>query len=340
MRLDDFHYPLPSALIAQEPASPRDAARLLHVLTDRCDHLSFRDFPRLLRPGDLLVLNDTRVLKARLRGEKDSGGGAELLVERMEDEVHALCQVRVSKPLKVGRSVLVAGQRIEVVGREGDFYRLRFPEPVPAFLERHGSVPLPPYIQRPTLPEDAERYQTVYGSNPGAVAAPTAGLHFTDRLLDGIRERGVAIGRVTLHVGAGTFQPVRVQDLHQHTMHSERYEVTPEVAVAVNQCRARGQRVVAVGTTVVRTLESAVNEQGRVVAGRGETQLFITPGFRFRAVDALLTNFHLPESTLLMLVCAFGGHERVMSAYATAVAEGYRFFSYGDACFLERMGDV
>lgn len=312
----------------------------MHITRGGVEHLGFQQFPDLLKPGDLLVVNDTRVIKARLVGHKDSGGQAEVLIERIVDETKALCQVRVSKALKPGRRIRVGDAELEVLGRSGDFYRLGFPSDVLAFLEDRGETPLPPYIQRGAEPVDAHRYQTVYGKRPGAVAAPTAGLHFTEDLLEQVRGRGVDIAEVTLHVGAGTFQPVRVDDVSQHRMHAERYEINGSAARALSECRARGGRVIAVGTTVVRTLESAVGEGGDVQAGQGETDLFITPGFRFRAVDALLTNFHLPQSTLLMLVCAFAGHERVMAAYAEAVSAGYRFFSYGDACFMERMDEL
>jgi S-adenosylmethionine:tRNA ribosyltransferase-isomerase len=334
MRLDDFDYALPEGLIAQRPTDRRDASRLLHVGATGIEHRTFADFPSLLRPGDLVVLNDTRVLKARLHGEKDSGGRAEILLERIESDTEALCQVRVSKPLQPGRSLIVGDFVLRVVGRCGEFYRLAFPQPVTAVLDAAGEVPLPPYIARDAGAADTERYQTVYGTRPGAVAAPTAGLHFTQTMLDALPAQGVDVVRVTLHVGAGTFQPVRSQELSQHRMHVERYEVVPDAAVAIATCRARGGRVVAIGTTVVRTLESAV-AGGGVDAGQGETDLFITPGYRFQVVDALLTNFHLPRSTLLMLVCAFAGYDRVMAAYRAAVEAGYRFFSYGDAMFLE-----
>ncbi len=336
MRLEDFAYSLPERLIAQTPAERRDSSRLLHVMDEGLAHLGFTDLPDLLRPGDLLVLNDTRVIKARLHGEKDSGGRAEILVERIESDTEALCQVRVSKPLQPGRSVRVGPFRLEVRAREGEFYRLGFPDSVGRVLEDAGEVPLPPYIERTPEPADLERYQTVYACEPGAVAAPTAGLHFTQAMLAALTQRGVSQARVTLHVGAGTFQPVRVSDVSRHRMHLERYRVPPATARAVADCRQRGGRVVAVGTTVVRTLESAADGRGDVAAGDGETDLFITPGFRFRVVDALLTNFHLPGSTLLMLVCAFGGYARIMNAYRAAVAAEYRFFSYGDAMFVER----
>jgi S-adenosylmethionine:tRNA ribosyltransferase-isomerase len=340
MRLDDFDYVLPEHLIAQVPPPERGGSRLLCVGPHGRRHETFASFPDQLRAGDLLVVNDTRVIKARLMARKDSGGQAEILVERIEADDLALCQVRVSKPLKAGRTLTVGDRAIGVVERVGEFYRLAFPGPVLDVLEEAGSVPLPVYIDRCPATEDEERYQTVYASRPGAVAAPTAGLHFSAAMLEALPERGVDLARVTLHVGAGTFQPVRVNDVRQHRMHAERYEITDEAATAVARCRERGGRVVAVGTTVVRTLESAPAPGGQVLAGQGDTDLFITPGFRFSVVDALLTNFHLPRSTLVMLVCAFGGFDRVMAAYRDAVAESYRFFSYGDAMFLERMYDV
>jgi S-adenosylmethionine:tRNA ribosyltransferase-isomerase len=343
MRLRDFRYQLPDSLIAQTPSEVRDASRLLRITQTQLEHMTFANLPDLLHPGDLLVVNDTEVIKARLHGEKDSGGQLELLVERIEGDHDALCQARVSKPLKPGRYVTVGGQqrsvRLEVLERVGRFYRLRFPCPVLDLLEQLGETPLPPYIRRDARSadwlEDDERYQTVYGRHPGAVAAPTAGLHFTQALLEQIQARQVALARVTLHVGAGTFLPVRVDKLEDHQMHAERYRVSAEAAQAVADCKSRGGRVVAVGTTVVRTLESAAGNDGSLSAGSGETSLFITPGYQFRVVDALLTNFHMSESTLLMLVCAFAGRDRVMAAYATAIAEGYRFFSYGDACLFD-----
>ena len=324
-------------------------------------HRRFDDLPELLAPGDLLVVNDTWVIPARLRGRKDSGGAVELLLERIEeDRCVALCQVRASKPLQPGRALLVVGARLTVLGRVGEFYRLRFPCFVADFLERHGEVPLPSYIGRSPKPQDAQRYQTIFGANPGAVAAPTAGLHFTPRLLDALARRGVERAAITLHVGAGTFQPVRTEDIRQHRLHAERYQVPAETVRKIADCRAAGGRVVALGTTVARALEASAagsaleagTESGSrapamaapggqtqpalPAAGWGETRLFIAPGHRFQVVDALLTNFHLPESSLLMLVCAFAGHGRVMAAYRSAVAEKYRFFSYGDAMFVER----
>jgi S-adenosylmethionine:tRNA ribosyltransferase-isomerase len=333
-----FHYELPPSLIAQRPAAQRSASRLLCLepdggLADR----GMADFASLLDPRDLLVFNDARVIPARLHGVKDTGGQVEVLIERVLGEQEALAQVRASKTPKTGSHLHLARDALvaEVLGREGEFYRLRFAvDDLQAALEQHGELPLPPYIGHAPEDEDRSRYQTVYARVPGAVAAPTAGLHFDEALLTAISARGVETGFVTLHVGAGTFQPVRVDDLAEHRMHAERVGVSAELGRRIAAARARGGRVVAVGTTVVRALESATGEDGLTHAFGGETRLFITPGYRFRAVDALLTNFHLPESTLLMLVCAFGGYGRVMAAYHHAVGQGYRFFSYGDAMWL------
>ena len=329
----DFRYHLPRRLIAQTPLAERSASRLLEVRADTLTHRSFKELPALLRAGDVLVLNDTQVVKARMAAQKDSGGRAELLFERLESEHEALCQARVSKPLRAGRQLIVGGEAVEVLGRVGDFYRLRFPQPVLDFLAVHGQTPLPPYIRRAANGADEVRYQTVYATQPGAVAAPTAGLHFDTPLLDAIAASGVVVERLTLHVGAGTFQPLRSENLSEHKMHSERYIVPAAVAQAVNETRGR---VVAVGTTVARALESAAADDGQVAAGAGETTLFIAPGYRFKVVDALVTNFHLPESSLLAMVAAFAGHERILDAYAAAVAAEYRFHSYGDAMFCER----
>ncbi len=338
MLRSDFNYDLPAELIAQQPAERRSASRLLCLepdgtLADR----QMADFAGLLRAGDLLVFNDAKVIPARLRGIKDSGGQVEVLIERVLDATRALAQVRASKPPKPGSKLLLAEQSMTaaVEGREGEFYKLNFEtDDLQADLEQHGELPLPPYIEHAPCGEDLERYQTVFARVPGAVAAPTAGLHFDEALLDAIAARGVEKGFVTLHVGAGTFQPVRVDALEEHRMHAERISVSEDLAKQINATRARGGRVVAVGTTVVRALESAGTDDGHCHAFDGETRLFITPGYRFKAVDALLTNFHLPESTLLMLVSAFGGYERVMAAYRHAVAQRYRFFSYGDAMWL------
>ena len=318
----------------------REQSRLLCVGEERVEHRRFSDLPGMLAPNDLLVVNDTRVINARLRGIKDSGGVVEILVERIEAERLALCQARSSKPLRPGRTVDIRGCRLVVIERSGEFFRLEFPTAVTEFLAKCGETPLPPYIDRAPEPCDSRRYQTVYAAKPGAVAAPTAGLHFSGKLFEALAERGVRVAKITLHVGAGTFQPLRVEDLSRHRMHAERYGISDDAAESIRACRQGGGRVIAVGTTVVRALETAAAESGRIRAGSGETSLFITPGYRFRAIDALLTNFHLPESTLLMLVCAFAGYERVFSAYAEAIADGYRFFSYGDAMFAERCPDV
>ena len=340
MLKSDFAYDLPAERIAQTPLAERDQARLLHLGGDNMAHRTVADWPELLRPDDLVVVNNTQVIPARLRGVKDSGGAVELLVERIEDERTALCQGRASKPLKPGRWLSVGGERLEIVARVGEFHRLRFPQPVMAFLQRHGTTPLPPYIERAAEAADESRYQTLYASAPGAVAAPTAGLHFSERLLEAVRPRVAGMVEVTLHIGAGTFAPMRGDDLSAHQMHAERYEISTAAAERIRAVQEGPGRIVAVGTTVVRALETAAAQSGGIRAGCGETRLFIKPGFHFRAVDALLTNFHLPESTLLMLVCAFAGQRRVLDAYRCAVAAEYRFFSYGDAMFTERFADV
>lgn len=338
MRVSDFDYELPRELIAQAPLGERSASRLLTLdgASGEVSDREFSDLPDLLRAGDLLVFNDTRVIPARLFGHKASGGKLELLVERVLDEHRVLGHLRASKSPKPGSIIVLEGAgEAEVLERHDDLFELRFlcDSSVSDLLERHGHVPLPPYIERADGLDDRERYQTVYASRPGAVAAPTAGLHFDARVLERLRERGVEQAFVTLHVGAGTFQPVRVSDVRDHRMHAERVEVPESVCQAVAACREREGRVIAVGTTSVRSLEAAA-EEGELLPFSGETDLFITPGYRFRVVDALITNFHLPESTLLMLVCAFGGHEQVLRAYRHAVEQRYRFFSYGDAMFL------
>lgn len=337
MRRQDFNYRLPPELIAQHPLAERTASRLL-VLDGASgqytDHL-FRELPEWLRPGDLLVFNDTRVIPARLFGRKPGGGRLELLIERILDAHTALAQARSSKPLRVGMRIRVADMTdVVVAGREAEFFRLEFPEAtLPDFLYQHGHVPLPPYIRHADEAEDRERYQTVYARVPGAVAAPTAGLHFDQGLFDRLAGRGVRREFVTLHVGAGTFQPVREDDVLQHHMHSEQARVSQAVCDAVAETRRRDGRVVAVGTTAVRSLEAAA-ANGALKPFAGETSLYIYPGYRFRVVDALITNFHLPESTLLMLVSAFAGREQVLAAYRHAVEARYRFFSYGDAMFV------
>jgi S-adenosylmethionine:tRNA ribosyltransferase-isomerase len=336
----DFAYELPPELIAQTPAGERRSSRLLVLdgATGATEDCQFRDLPGLLRPGDLWVFNDTRVIPARLLGQKESGGRVEVLVERVLDRRRLRAQVRASKPPPAGTRLQLEGAlTLRVVGRSGELFELEseVEVDVAASLRAHGRVPLPPYIRRPAGSEDGERYQTVYARSEGAVAAPTAGLHFDEEMLVEIQRRGASVAFLTLHVGAGTFQPVRAERVEDHTMHAERLEVSAEVAEAVRATRRRGNRVVAVGTTVVRALESA-SVSGEIAPTRGETALFIRPGYRFRSVDALLTNFHLPESTLLMLVSAFAGRERVLAAYRHAVARRYRFFSYGDAMFVYR----
>ena len=330
LRKTDFHYHLPSSLIAQAPPAQRSDSRLLTLTgAGTIEHRRFTAIVDLLRAGDLLVVNDTRVIKARLFARKDSGGGVQLLVERFDGERRALCQARASKPLRPGRALTLEGSCIRVVERRGEFYLLEFDEPVAHVLARHGSTPLPPYIQRQAAAVDEERYQTVYAAVPGAVAAPTAGLHFDADILAKLEAKGVAIANVTLHVGAGTFQPLREDDIGRHRMHAERYAIPAETRKALADCKGR---VVAVGTTVVRSLEAWASTG----VAAGETRLFIVPGFRFQVVDALVTNFHLPESTLLMLVSAFAGMAPVRRAYQEAIEQRYRFFSYGDAMFCER----
>ncbi len=360
MNLSDFDYELPEASIAQVPAPQRDGSRLLVLPRTGPEprglkHLRFTELEGLLRPGDLLVLNDTRVRRARLRARRPTGGAVELLmVEPLEraDAAHGAwrCLARPAAKLKPGMRLTLGDPDVDL--RAVERCRSADGGPAPewivefrgllrteqeAAIERLGELPLPPYVKReegPSRPQDLERYQTVVADRPGAVAAPTAGLHFTAELLERLRARGIEVATVTLEVGPGTFRPVATENLDEHEMHAESYEISPEAARAIEAARARGARVVAVGTTVVRTLESSAREHGRPVPGRGRTALFLRPGDRFAAVDALITNFHLPKSTLLMLVCAFAGHGPTMRAYREAVAEGYRFYSYGDAMFI------
>jgi S-adenosylmethionine:tRNA ribosyltransferase-isomerase len=337
LTLADFDFELPLELIAQHPLPDRAASRLLHVAPEGLRDLRFGDLVGLLDRDDLLVFNDTRVIKARLFGHKPSGGKVEALVERVLEPTLAAALVRTSHTPAPGSRVLFAeGAEAVVAGRREDFFVLRFNRDVLAVLEEQGHVPLPPYIGHADSAVDVERYQTVFAARPGAVAAPTAGLHFTPGILDTLRVHGVQSVHLTLHVGAGTFQPVRSERLAGHRMHSEWYEIPPATAEAVNSARRAGRRIVAVGTTSLRALESAATDAGEVRAGAAETTLFITPGSRFRVVDRLITNFHLPKSTLLMLVSAFSGVETIRAAYAHAIAERYRFFSYGDAMLLER----
>ena len=337
LTLDDFDYLLPQECIAQAPLAERSASRLLVMRGVELADCHFTNLPDLLLPGDLLVMNDTRVLHARLLGQKETGGQVEVLVERVTGDDKVLAQVRASKSPKPGGHLRLEDSfDAEVLGREGEFYLLRFPGDVVELIEKHGRLPLPPYIERGAASADEERYQTVFARERGSVAAPTAGLHFDAPLLEGLRDKGVGIAHVTLHVGAGTFQPVRVQDLSRHRMHIERYRVPQATAEAIAATHQRGGRVIAVGTTSLRTLESAAHPDGSLKVGAGETALFVTPGYQFRVADILITNFHLPKSTLLMLVSAFGGMEPIRTAYRHAIASGYRFFSYGDAMFIER----
>jgi S-adenosylmethionine:tRNA ribosyltransferase-isomerase len=330
MRVSEFDYELPERLIAQQPAQQRSASRLLrlHASSGELEDLAFADLPELVGADDAVILNDTRVIKARLAGRKESGGKIEVFVERVLSPREALALIRASHPPQAGTRLVVGNDvPAEVLAREGDLYKVRFAQDVAPLLERHGAVPLPPYIRHAPEPADAERYQTVYAAAPGAVAAPTAGLHFTDALLERIRARGAAVAKLTLHVGAGTFQPVRAEEIEEHRMHSERYSIPPGTLALAGR-----KRVLAVGTTTLRALEAAT----LTGALSGETDIFIYPGFQFQAVQRLLTNFHLPRSTLLMLVSAFAGREAILRAYRHAVEKEYRFFSYGDAMLIER----
>ncbi len=334
--LSDFNFDLPPALIAQVPLTSRSASRLLQVNRDVCVDRSFTDLPNLLQAGDLLVLNNTRVLKARFFGVKETGGKVEVLVERLLDTRTVLAQCRASKSPPVGTRINLAEAFEVIVGeRVDEFYTLTFPDNAIDLIEAYGALPLPPYIEHAANEVDAERYQTVFAQEPGAVAAPTAGLHFDQTMMDVLRNQGVQFAYVTLHVGAGTFQPVRTENLAEHNMHSEWYSISDETVQVVRATQAAGGRVIAVGTTSLRALESA-SQSGTLQAGSADTNLFITPGYTFKTVDRLITNFHLPKSTLLMLVSAFAGYERIRHAYAHAIAAQYRFFSYGDAMLLDR----
>lgn len=366
LNLSQFDYELPPELIAQHPAANRTASRLLHLDRTAAVHdRQFTDFPAMLQPNDLLVFNDTRVIKARLTGHKATGGKVEVLVERITGAHCALAHVRSSKAPRAGSVLDVAGDTIVTVGeRQGELFELTFDQPVLDTLDQHGSTPLPPYITHAASPEDEQRYQTVYANQPGAVAAPTAGLHFDNAMLDRIEQAGIGRAFVTLHVGAGTFQPVRVSRLSDHVMHSERYTVPAETCRRIQATRQAGGRVIAIGTTSARALESAAAQSssapdalspeasaarpdvvhpvatepsgdGNFSTITGDTRLFITPGYEFRWVDALLTNFHLPQSTLLMMVSALAGMEPIRRAYQHAIQSRYRFFSYGDAMFIE-----
>jgi S-adenosylmethionine:tRNA ribosyltransferase-isomerase len=342
VRRQDFSFELPAELIAQAPPAERAAGRLLVLPAAHGVPIdsTIRELPAWLKDGDLLVLNDTRVVAARLLGTKPSGGRVEILLERALDGHEALAQLSASKPIRAGLAVNTAGGIVQVVAREQELWRIALPAPALEFFEQFGAVPLPPYIRRAPVAADRERYQSIFAREPGAVAAPTASLHFDPELTAALAVRAVPLALVTLHVGAGTFQPLRSDDVAAHVLHAERATVGAAACTAIAATRARGGRVVAVGTTVVRALESAAlaAPAGSLAPWSGETRLFITPGFRFQVADLLLTNFHLPESTLLMLVCAFAGQGRVLAAYRHAVAARYRFFSYGDAMLLTRSG--
>ena len=334
--LSDFDFHLPPELIAQAPLPHRSASRLLQVQRDALVDRVFSEIIDLLQAGDVLVFNDTRVLNARFFGIKETGGKVEVLVERVLDATTVLAQVRASKSPPAGTRLRLADAFDVTVGeRAGEFFTLHFPSDAIALIDQHGRLPLPPYIEHAADEVDAQRYQTVYAKNPGAVAAPTAGLHFDDALLQKLKDKGVKLAWLTLHVGAGTFQPVRTENLAEHTMHSEWYSISQETVDIIEQAQKAGRDVIAVGTTSLRALESA-SQSGQLVAGSDDTQIFITPGYRFRTVTRLITNFHLPKSTLMMLVSAFAGYDRIRSAYAHAIAQRYRFFSYGDAMLLDR----
>ncbi|MEA3638739.1 MAG: tRNA preQ1(34) S-adenosylmethionine ribosyltransferase-isomerase QueA [Lamprobacter sp.] len=342
MRRSDFHFDLPDELIAQRPLAERSASRLLALdgPSGRLDDLCFQDLPSLLRPGDLLVFNDTRVIPARLFAQKPTGGRVEVLIERMVDEHEALAHLRASRTPAAGSELRLAdGERLLMLAAEDGLFRLRALDTTLAgLMRRHGHMPLPPYIRRADDVADSERYQTVYAEREGAVAAPTAGLHFDEAMLKQLARAGLATARVTLHVGAGTFQPVREEDLDRHRMHAEWLEVSERAVEQIETTRAAGGRIIAVGTTTVRSLETAAAAEptGCLAPYRGESRLFIRPPYAFRVVDAMITNFHLPGSTLLMLVSAFAGHQAIMSAYQHAIMQRYRFFSYGDAMFLTK----
>jgi len=343
MQVKDFHFELPEELIASFPLEQRSASRLLCLDGDSGElaHRGFTDILDLLNPGDLMVFNNTRVIPARLFGEKATGGKIEALIERVLDQHRVLAHVRSSRSPKPGAELLFeGGAKAIMIGRHENLFELEFSGDTPVFdlLEAHGHMPLPPYMKRDDQLEDRERYQTVYNEKPGAVAAPTAGLHFDEALLSKLDEKGIEKAFVTLHVGAGTFQPMKVERVEDHVMHAEYIEVSQEVCDAVKATRARGGRVVAVGTTSVRSLESA-SQKGEIEPFYGDSSIFIFPGYQFKSVDLLITNFHLPESTLLMLVSAFAGYAHTMNAYKVAVEQQYRFFSYGDAMFISRKTD-
>ena len=340
MDISDFDFTLPDRLIAQHPPEVRGSSRLLVALPDMpLQDRAFGDLPDYIEAGDVLVFNNTKVMKARLFGQKESGGKIEALIEHVLDNHTALAHIRSSKSPKPGTKLIFEGDiRAVMIERADELFCLCFEgeKTVYELLEQNGHLPLPPYIERAAGADDDTRYQTVYAKHQGAVAAPTAGLHFTDELLGSLKAKGVETAEITLHVGAGTFQPVRVDKIEEHKMHSEWFDVPPETVAAIEVAHARGNKVWAVGTTSMRALESAARETGRLKAGQGDTDIFITPGYRFRVIDRLITNFHLPKSTLLMLVSAFSGMEHIRAVYRHAVEHEYRFFSYGDAMVLGR----
>jgi S-adenosylmethionine:tRNA ribosyltransferase-isomerase len=340
MRTEDFDFYLPAELIAQHPTSERSASRMLHVdgINQTLSDKTFLDFPSVLQAGDLLVFNDTRVIKARLFGHKHSGGNIEVLIERVIDQHTAYAHVRASRSPKIGSQLRLSDAfDVEITARHDDLFELKFLSEITVLelLEQYGSLPLPPYITHAATSEDEDRYQTVFSKNLGAVAAPTAGLHFTENMLSQLKQKGVNIAYVTLHVGAGTFQPVRVENIHEHKMHSELYNVSQATVDMINSTKNQGKKVTAIGTTAMRALESAAQDD-ELRSGNSETSIFITPGYQFKVVDRLFTNFHLPKSTLLMLVSAFGGMANIKNAYTHAIAQQYRFFSYGDAMLIEK----
>ncbi|MFW5432715.1 MAG: tRNA preQ1(34) S-adenosylmethionine ribosyltransferase-isomerase QueA [Methylophilaceae bacterium] len=340
MKTQDFDFHLPENLIAQHPTAQRSASRLLHVnsLSGGITDSIFLDFPDCCSEKDLLIFNDTRVIKARLHGQKSTGGAVEILIERVINNHEALALVRASRSPKVGSHITLCEHiNAEIIGRKDDLFHLRFLSEIPLLelLEQYGSLPLPPYITHDANKTDESRYQTVYAKHAGAVAAPTAGLHFDEKILAQLKSKGVQIAYVTLHVGAGTFQPVKVDDITKHKMHSELYHIPEETVTLIEKTRAAGGKITAVGTTALRALESAA-QSGSLSAGSQETDIFITPGYTFKVVDRLLTNFHLPKSTLLMLVSAFAGFDHIKNAYQHAIENQYRFFSYGDAMLLEK----
>ena len=336
MEIKDFQFSVPKHLIAQNPLEERDTSRLLHVQDTRLKDHQFTDLKNLLRENDLLILNNTRVVKARLLGRKTSGGRVEILFERSIDESTFIGQIKFSGKLRPGSELIVGNNEdLEVLERQGHFFLLRSDKPIMEILDNSGSVPLPPYIKRDSMPVDEKRYQTIFASESGAVAAPTAGLHFTDSLLEEISSNGIDIGYLTLHVGAGTFMPLREEQLETKKLHKEQFIIDRILCKKIDKAKSNQGRIIAVGTTVVRALES-IAQQGRIEAFQGETDIFITPGFEFKVIDAMVTNFHLPESSLIMLVSAFAGTQTILKSYQHAINSDYRFYSYGDAMFLEK----